>query len=318
MVSEWAHRFYDNIDPPFDERGFDHILSGTRNTRKTGNEALNLRDRMDELEYRISHHAGITATLSLPSSYLAWSKNVQCPPKTWNGLLSDEGKVTYKECKADSHKRICVKWYNTKTYTFVFCFCKDPEPKEWKPGDDPNRRAWKSTSNQKSLILPRHNPYEKSLEIADYVSSYFPPRWSDAIIAYEGNTKQEPHRDYGFWLIDEKYADFVYAILKSSMFRAWCELTAYTEGQGHFTVGMWDTFPLPKLTESQESAIMIAGQKLRKKWPWAQGELNKLVDELFVPALLSQFLTNVDRRQILGKGFLNMFLPLRTDVMSLA
>ena len=104
------------------------------------------------------------------------------------------------------------------------------------------------------------------------------------------------------------------------MFRAWCELTAYTDGKGqrHFTVGMWDTFPLPKLTESQESAIIIAGQRLRKKWPWAQGDLDKLVDELFVPTLLSQFLTNVDRRQILGKGFLKMFSQLKIDVMSLA
>ena len=100
------------------------------------------------------------------------------------------------------------------------------------------------------------------------------------------------------------------------MFRAWCELTAYTDGKGqrHFTVGMWDTFPLPKLTESQESAIIIAGQKLRKNGNGAQGELDKLVDELFVPTLLS----NVDRRQILGERFLKMFSQLKIDVMSLA
>ncbi|MBQ1348717.1 MAG: hypothetical protein IIY58_05140 [Aeriscardovia sp.] len=75
---------------------------------------------------------------------------------------------------------------------------------------------------------------------------------------------------------------------------------------------------MPKLTESQESAIIIAGQRLRKKWPWAQGDLDKLVYELFVTTLLSQFLTNVDRRQILGKGFLKMFSQLKIDVMSLA
>ena len=179
MASEWAQRFYDNIYPSPKDRGFDHILSGTRktrNTRKKGMEALNLGDRMDELKARISGHAGIPATLPLSSSYLAWSKNIQCPPKTWDDLLSKEGKVTYKECKTDSHKRICVKWYNTETYTFVFCFCEVPKLKDWEPGDDPERRAWESTRNQKSLILPRHNPYEKSLEIADYVSSYFPPR----------------------------------------------------------------------------------------------------------------------------------------------
>ena len=258
MVSEWAHRFYDNIDPSPDKRGFDGISSGTRDPRKKGNEALNLGDRMDELEKRISHHAGITATLSLPYSYLAWSKNIQCPPKAWDGLLSNKEQVIYKECKADSHKRMCVKWYNTKTYNFVSCFCEDPEPKEWKPGDQNRPRAWESTSNQKSLILPRHNPYERSLEIADFVSSYFPPRWPDAIIAYEGNKGETK---YGFMLINEYDAPFVYAVLKSSMFRAWCELTAHTDGRGagHFTVGMWDTFPLPKLTNSRKSLIITAG-----------------------------------------------------------
>ena len=322
MVSEWAHRFYDNIDPPSDKRGFDHILSGTRNTRKKGNEALNLGDRMVELKERISSHAGILATLPLPPACLAWNKNPQCPPKTWDdrdGLLSKEGPVIYKECKADSHKRICVKWYNTETYTFVFCFCEDPKPKDWGPGDeDPNRcRAWESTGNQKSLILPRHNPYEKSLEIVDYVSSYFPPRWPDAIIAYEGNTKQEPDRNYGFWLINEEYADFVYAILKSSMFRAWCELTANTDGkgQGHFTVGMWDTFPLPKLTEAQERKIITAGQDIKKGRPQSQEKLDKFVDRLFKPA---NSLTDKCRKRILAGEFLKVFSSLRMDVASLA
>ena len=185
MASEWARRFYDNIYPSPEKRGFDHILSGTR--RKKSMEALNLGDRMDELENRISSHAEIPATLPLPYSYLAWSKNVQCPPKIWDGLLSDKGRVTYKECKADSHKRICVKWYNTETYTFVFCFCEDPKSTDWKPGDKNRPRAWESTSNQKSLILPRHNPYEKSLEIADCAGSYFPSHWRNAAIAYEGN-----------------------------------------------------------------------------------------------------------------------------------
>ena len=347
MVSEWAHRFYDNIDPPSDKRGFDHILSGTRNTIKKGNEALNLGDRMVELKERISSHAGILATLPLPPACLAWNKNPQCPPKTWDdrdGLLSKEGPVIYKECKADSHKRICVKWYNTETYTFVFCFCEDPKPKDWGPGDeDPNRcRAWESTGNQKSLILPRHNPYEKSLEIVDYVSSYFPPRWPDAIIAYEGNTKQEPGRNYGFWLIDEKDADFVYAILKSSMFRSWCELTAADEGEeeGHFSTGMWDTFPIQDTTTllsklsnryvanifsclgggaTVEGAISCAGRWLSRN-VWKQHSptfsFDECMDELcgFGPVPSSPY----SRKQILAKGFLDMFPSLRNDVVSLA
>ena len=324
MVSEWAKRFHDNIYPSPNKMGFDGlgklenestnkaIINKKKSKREKEKERLGF--RMDELAVRISRHAGIPATLPLPPSYL---KNPQCPPKTWDGLLSKEGRVIYKECKADSHKRICVKWYNTETYTFVFCFCEDPELKDWEPDEDPNRRAWKSTSNQKSLIMPRHNPYEKSLEIADYVSSYFPPRWPDAIIAYEGNTKQEPDRNYGFWLINEEYADFVYAILKSSMFRAWCELTANTDGkgQGHFTVGMWDTFPLPKLTEAQERKIITAGQDIKKGRPQSQEKLDKFVDRLFKPA---NSLTDKCRKRILAGEFLKVFSSLRMDVASLA
>lgn len=342
MISKWAQRFYENIDPCPGEMGFDglgNLETKTENKVKINNECskedkecMRLGFRMDELKDRISHHAGSPATLS-------WNKNVQCPPKTWDKLLSGKGKVIYTECKANTGKRICVKWYNTQTYTFVFCFCEDPKLKAWNPGDDPNRRAWESTSNQKSLILPRHDPYEKSLEIADYVSSYFPPRWPDAILAYEGNTKQEPNRNYGFWLIDEKDADFVYAILKSSMFRSWCELTANTDGkgEGHFTVGMWDTFPIqdikkplsqlenpsPELSEflktcplktlTVEEAIKRAGQ--RRKKGWKQSVFDKCMDEL---CGFGRIPKNYSRKQILAKGFLGMFSSLKTDVMSLA
>ena len=198
MISKWAQRFYENIDPCPGEMGFDglgNLETKTENKVKINNECskedkecMRLGFRMDELKDRISHHAGSPATLS-------WNKNVQCPPKTWDGLLSKEGRVIYKECKADSHKWICVKWYNTQTYTFVFCFCEEPKSTDWKPNEDPNRRAWESTGNQKSLIMPRHNPYEKSLEIADYVSSYFPPRWPDVVIAYEGNTTSKDKKE---------------------------------------------------------------------------------------------------------------------------
>ena len=257
MASEWAHRFYDNIHPRPGEMGFDDILSGRRNTRKKGNKALNLGDRMDELKDRISHHARIPATLSLSYSYLAWNKNPQCPPDKWTKML------------------------------VIF--------------------IPKSTKTFKGLAVQRHSEVKSTLDNINHIELSF-------------SINNDIDLRYGFWLIDDQYKDFVYAILKSSMFRVWCELTAADKGEekGHFSTGMWDTFPLPKLTKSQESAIIIAGQKLRKKWPWAQGELDKLVDELFVPALLSQFLTNVDRRQILGERFLKMFSPLRTDVMSLA
>lgn len=244
---------------------------------------------------------------TLHTEWLKWNKNPQCLPKTWDGLLSKEGKVTYKECKADIHKRICVKWYNTATYTFVFCFCEDLKLKDWEPGEDPSRRAWKSTSNQKSLILPRHNPYEKSLEIVNYVGSYCPPRLSDAIIAYEGNTKQEPHRNYGFWLIDEKDADFVYAILKSSMFRAWCKLTANSGGYSHFAPAMWDTFPLTNLTDDKESEIKTAGWELQEGRKDSQKKLDQLIDGLFTPADSTHILSDECRIRILAQGFLDAF-----------
>lgn len=353
MASEWAKRFYNSLySKPM---GFDglgnlekslerkQLINKKKNEKEKEKERLGF--RMDELKKRISDHAKIPAKLSLPSSYLAWwNKNPQCPPKTWDDLLSNKVRVTYKECKADSHKRICVKWYNTETYTFVFCFCKDPKLKDWKPGDKDLRcTAWESTSNQKSLILPRHNPYEKSLEIADYVSSYFPPRWPDAIIAYEGNTKQERYRNYGFWLIDEKYADFVYAILKSSMFRAWCELTACTwyrdsakkkhKGNSHFTIGMWDTFPIRDIGKSLlefgnlspaikalfpdnptvEEAIKQAGQWLKNGWTQSVS-FDDCMDELCVGRIPEGW----SRKQILKRGFLEMFSSLKTDVMSLA
>lgn len=257
MDREWAQRFYENLLDP-KQMGFDHIVSGNRNTRKKDtkapNLALNLGDRMDELKDRIKNHY---ASTNITQSLITWNKNPQCPPDIW--------------------KKISVSLVPTSKKTF------------------------------KGLAVQRHSKVKSTLDNMNHIELSF-------------SINNYIDLGYGFWLIDDQYKDFVYAILKSSMFSAWCELTAADEGEqeGHFSTGMWDTFLLPKLTESQESAIIIAGQKLRKKWPGAQGELDKLVDELFVPALRPQFLTNVDRRQILGERFLKMFSSLKIDVMSLA
>ena len=172
---------------------------------------------------------------------------------------------------------------------------KNPQcpPDIWKKISVPLVPTSKKTF--KGLAVQRHSKVKSTLDNINHIELSF-------------SINNDIDIGYGFWLIDDQYEDFVYAILKSSMFRAWCELTVNSKGHSHhFTIGMWDIFPLPKLTESQKSAIIIAGQKLRKRWPWAQGELDKLVDGLFVPAPLSQFLTNVDRKQILTEGFLDAF-----------
>ena len=85
------------------------------------------------------------------------------------------------------------------------------------------------------LIVPRCTFYRDALETLDFVSSYFKNAGSNCA-AIEKIQNNCPH---GFWLIQltEKNidnTDFVYAILKSGMFRAWCELTVYTEEKSIF------------------------------------------------------------------------------------
>ena len=84
----------------------------------------------------------------------------------------------------------------------------------------------------KGLAVQRHSKVKSTLDNINYIELSF-------------SINNDIDLGYGFWLIDDQYKDFVYAILKSSMFRAWCKLTAHTDGgEGHFTVGMWDTFPI--------------------------------------------------------------------------
>ena len=260
MVSEWAHRFYDNIDPSSNERGFDDLgnlekkpinEAIIKNKRGKEKEKQRLKFRMDELKDRISRHAGIPATFPLPPSYL---KNPQCSSDIW--------------------KKIAVSLVPTSNKTF------------------------------KGLAVQRHSKVESTLDNINHIELSF-------------SIKNDIDIGYGFWLIDDQCKDFVYAILKSSMFRAWCELTAADEGKekGHFSTGMWDTFPLPKLTESQERKIITAGQDIQKGRPQSQEKLDKFVDRLFKPA---NSLTDKCRKRILAGEFLKMFSSLRMDIASLA
>lgn len=215
MASEWAKRFYDNIDPPSDKRGFDGISSGTRDSRKKGNEALNLADRMDELQKRISHHAAITATLSLPSSYLAWNKNPQCPQRTWTYSASSmPGTTEEAPTEGEYDDSIDTGYYYIDTPSRKFV----PRPCSWNATNTctshNSHKGWIIQRGDRRLVVPRHTYYDYTLWASDYVENYFPKSCQDGkhIIAYGGaNT--------GFWLIDANEADFVYAILKSSMFR---------------------------------------------------------------------------------------------------
>lgn len=253
MVSKWAQRFYDSLD--LKPMGFDGLGNREKepineaiikNKRgKSEKEKERLKFRMDELKGRISHHAEITATPPLPSSYL---KNPQCPPDTW--------------------KNISVSLVPTSKKSF------------------------------KGLAVQRHSKVKSTLDNTNHIELSF-------------LINNDIDLGYGFWLIDDdQYKDFVYAILKSSMFRAWCELTAADEGEGegHFSTGMWDTFPLPRLTESQGRKIITAGKESQKK-------LDKFVDRLFKPA---NSLTDKCRKRILAGEFLKMFSSLRMDVASLA
>lgn len=97
---------------------------------------------------------------------------------------------------------------------------------------------------------------------------------------------------------------FIYAILKSSMFKAWCELTANTNGAGDFTIGMWDTFPLPDLTPQQKRNIIKVGRRIG-----TQQECDDVIDSLFgLPVKIPSRGIFVEmRKKMLAKGFLDAF-----------
>lgn len=266
---------------------------------------------LDELAERIYSNAVRSGGASLPPmptpsrpfsanlpSYLAWNKNPQCPPKTWNEMMvSLEGKYS-TATKSTSYSYLYL------TYKKLINNNYDLTPKSrTKNWEAKNSHGWKRDKKDGCLIVTRHKPYSTTIHDADYVKTYCTV--PNSLIAFEGpkgNTRN------GYWLINDQDSPFVYAILKSSMFRAWCKLTAHTDRQeGDFTAGMWDTFPLPALTDSQKSAIIIAGQERKQGRGWAQGDLDKLIDGLFVPSALSPLLTLIDRQQILAEGFLDAF-----------
>ena len=151
---------------------------------------------------------------------------------------------------------------------------------------------WNRNDKDGTLVLMRHMYYELTLKYATYFESYFSDISED---------KEADIRTYFFWLIEAEEAPFVYAILKSSMFKAWYELTAHTDGgEGHLTVGMWDTFPLRVLTNLEKNEITRAGKQLFERKSSSRDLLDELVDGLFVP---NTPLDDIQRKQRLREMF---------------
>ena len=297
--SKWSKRFCNSLDS--NPISFDGITDGghTKTTDPGCYEALNLEERWDCLASRIARHGGLTIPSSgstyqptLSPIVLAWNKNPQCPQRTWTyPALSMPG--TTEEAPTEG------KYDGSGTgYHYIDAPSRKCVPRlcSW---DSRNKKdslqGWIIKTDDRRLVVPRHTYYDYTLWASNYVENYFPKSYQDGkhIIAYGG-------AHTGFWLLDANEADFAYAIIKSSMFRAWCELTEHDGGAGHFTVGMWDTFPLPYLSPCNEKFIIGAAKD--KNWD----QLNVLIDKLFVPGI-SNPLQDSLRLQILAEGFLDAF-----------
>lgn len=173
----------------------------------------------------------------------------------------------------------------------------------------------------KGLAVQRHSKVKNTLDNINHIELSF-------------SINNDIDLGYGFWLIKDECENFVYAILKSSMFRAWCELTAYTDkwtdkkghkhqGAGHFAVGMWDTFPIQDIENhlselgnlspeiealfpdnpTVEEAIRRAGQWLKNGWTQSVS-FDECMDEL---CGFGRIPKDYLRKQILAEGFLDAF-----------
>ena len=239
---------------------------------------------------------------NLPSPYLAWNKNTMCA-KTWDVMIVPlEGKYKLAS-KTTSYLYLYLSDGVTKHNKYDWTLKSSISSNDWKAK---NSHGWERSGKDKCLIVTRHKFYLKTITQAEYVKNYCIK--SKSLIAFEGGLGDTRR---GFWLINDQDSPFVYAILKSSMFKAWCELTAHTDGgEGDFTTGMWDTFPLPKLTNSRKSLIRTAGQELQEGYGWGQKKLDESVDSLFAPTCSTHVLSDRCRKRILAEGFLDAFYGL--------
>lgn len=171
--------------------------------------------------------------------------------------------------------------------------------------DGPVDNSWNKDGKDGCLAIPRHKKYEVTLGRADYVKNVKNIDSGTGTIYFKNGQK----RDGLFWLITSSEAPFVYAILKSSMFKAWCSLTANTKtantkGNSHFTEGMWNTFPLPALTNDLKENIIKAEENQKK--------LDEIVDALFnLPCKPTDKVTDEDRKNMLAEGFEKTFRDIK-------
>ena len=91
----------------------------------------------------------------------------------------------------------------------------------WKP--DPNGEKmnyewiktgrWNHKNKDGDLVVMRHEEYSSTLDYVMYFESFF-----------NNTSLRADISTYPFWLLKKNRADFAYAILKYSMFKAWCNL----------------------------------------------------------------------------------------------
>lgn len=174
---------------------------------------------------------------------------------------------------------------------------------------------WDHKKKDGDLVVMRHKECNSTLDYVTYFESFF------------NNTNQIADiSTYSFWLLKKDIADFAYAILKYSMFEAWCNLMKRVwPGQKHFSEGMWDTFPIQDIgkplsqlenlspeirnlfaktptVKTVEEAIKQAGQW--RKNGWEQSVFDKCMDELCGFGRIPQ---GYSREEILKKNFLYAF-----------
>ena len=178
---------------------------------------------------------------TLSPEWLKWNKNSQCPPKTWDNLQAPtNGKYDlvlkstgYKCCIWRSENKMGQEWFNN----LKNC--------AWNSKCSSKPQGWEYSRNKKCLVIAHHNSYSDTLKTTDYAEVYFNSVFNKLSTVCHFIINADSGERHGFWLINADNSPFVYAILKSSMFKAWCSLFANTEGVSHFAPPMWDTFPLP-------------------------------------------------------------------------
>lgn len=296
-VMRWFKSLYS--DPP----GFDLFTD-----IKGPSEQKLLENRMEAMNKTIQLHR---PTGKAPIAPLSPSNKFFLDP--FGSLQVDmEGKYITDNSGGDS----VVKWYSCNDSQFRNGKCN------WiKSCTDYN--GWIRDGKDNYLIKARHTSIDKSEDV-DYVKNYGIPS-DTTIIAWKG----DHYSKYGFWLFKEEEADFIYAILHSDMFRAWCELTARTtwsdengiqrtgrhKGDGDFSAGMWDTFYFLEDINLSKENIKKAVKDLRENVLDAQGTLNRLIDSLVLGKTIK--LEHNGRLQILADRFQADFTTLKTGVINL-